>query len=223
MRSLSLIAPVLSLWLGACTQPPCPVPAEPAMGGVLQGQVRDAAGKPVTGALVLVADATGAAIPGTMRARSDDQGNWWTAQLPAGFTFVIVARVPGPNGPVMSTLGRPTEGSAARATDVTPATTILTVAALQGRAGMPGPFDADNHARAVALVEQALVSNPAPTAGDPAAASAWLAERRKGNAELSGCVDQLVQETGKGGSRDQVEAQVGARQSDPLDALKPVY
>jgi hypothetical protein len=189
---------------------------------VIQGQVRGADGQPVEGATVMAADAKGVAIPGTMRARTDGTGAFWTAQLPPGFAYVLVARLPDGKGPTLSTLGRPVT-DAAPPTDISLATTILTLATMQGRTGMPGAFNPETWALAVQRVEQALATTPAPDTSDPAAVDAWLSQQREQDATLRANVALLGQELSAGASRDQVETQVGNRQTDPLDALKPIY
>ncbi|MEB3329908.1 MAG: carboxypeptidase-like regulatory domain-containing protein [Candidatus Sericytochromatia bacterium] len=222
MRPLPLPLLGLLVSLTGCTPAPCPVASTPATGGVVQGQVRGADGQPVEGATVVAADASGVAIPGTMRARTDQQGTFWAAQLPQGFAYVLVARLPDGKGTVLSTLGRPAEASPPE-TDITPATTILTLATMRGRAGMPGVFTPEAWALAVQQVEQALAGNPAPDLADPAAVEAWLRQRGEEDATLRANVALLGQELSAGGSREQVETQAGNRQSDPLDALKPIY
>ncbi|MEB3223363.1 MAG: carboxypeptidase-like regulatory domain-containing protein [Candidatus Sericytochromatia bacterium] len=219
---MSLLMLSLLATLAGCNPAPCPVVTSPPTGGVIQGQVRGTDGRPVEGATVMAADATGAAIPGTMRARTDAQGSYWAAQLPPGFAYVLVARPPDGKGPLLSTLGRPTEQAAAP-TDITRATTVLTLGTMRGRAGMPGAFSPEAWALAVQRVELALESEQAPDLADAAAVEAWLRRQGEGDTTLRASVAQLNQELSAGGAREQVEAQAGNRQSDPLDALKPIY
>lgn len=210
------------LALSACTQLPCPQPGPPGVGGMVRGRVLDLEGQAIAAASVAPADVTGAAIPGMMRARTNDQGEFWAAQLPLGFQYVLVARFPGANGLVLSTLARPS-ADAPTAHDITPATSLVVLATMKGRAGMPGPFTPTTFAQVVARVQRALSQTQKPDMRDAGAMTDWLTARRGEDQALATLLDDLARESAQPGSREQLEAAVGAAPVGPLDAFKPFF
>lgn len=218
---LGLLAGAACL-LVACTQNPCPLPVRPGLGAVVIGQVVGAQDAPVEAAWVVPADATGAPIPGMMRARTDAAGRFWAGQVPPGFAYVLQARLPDSGQPVYSGLAQPAL-EAEHSWELSPATTVVTVLALQGRVGMPGLFDRGVYTQTVDAVKVWLKQRPQPDIADQGSLRAWMDERQREDPALQARMRQLMTETARAGSREQVEAALALPHVGPLDALKPIY
>lgn len=205
-----------------CVQNPCPLPATPGVGAVMIGQVVDAQGAPIEAAWVVPADATGAPISGMMRARTDAAGRFWAAQVPSGFAYVLLARLPLPSESPFSGLAVP--DLAGEVTwELSAASTVVTVRVLRGRVGMPGTFDRTVYLQAVDAVRDWLAQRPQPNLSDASSVEVWLDERQREDPALQGWMRQLIVETARTGSREQVEALIAAPRLGPLDAFLPIY
>lgn len=209
-------------WVCACVQNPCPLPGTPGVGQLMVGQVLDLQGAPVEAAWVVPADATGAPISGMMRARTDAAGRFWTAQVPPGFAYVLLARLPAPGDSIYSGLAVPALAPDVN-WEVSAASTVVTMLILQGRAGMPGVFDRSAYQQAVDAVKDWLKQRPQPVLSDLSSLKAWMEARQQEDPALGGWMRQLSQETARAGSREQVEAAVAEPRVGPLDAFRPIY
>jgi hypothetical protein len=208
--------------LTACMQNPCPLPATPSLGSVLLGQVLNRESQPVASAWVAPADATGAPISGMMRSRTDATGRFWAVQVPPGFAYVLLARLPDSNEPAYSGLALPAP-KGEFLWELSPASTVVTGVLLEGRVGMPGVFDATVYRQALQAVNGWLRQRPQPVLNDISSLREWLNERQAEDPSLAGWMRQLAAETARAGSREQLETAVAEPRGGPLDAFKPIY
>ncbi|MFP5503932.1 MAG: hypothetical protein ACLGIN_15705 [Candidatus Sericytochromatia bacterium] len=145
---------------------------------------------PIAGVEVFVADAAGKRIPSIASVKTDAQGRYRLPQVPAGYTFLVVARVETAAGDeaLLKTLTRSSEVGATA--DLDTATTLVSVAALEGASEL-GELNLATFQRAVATTGKHLDAATLPDLADQDAVAAFMRELSEEVAALKETVAQL--------------------------------
>lgn len=218
----------------------CPpvTPADPGTGAIVRGTVRapaslvgDAAAPPGTEQVVPIADvsladAAGNPIAGTFHPRTGDDGAYLVQRVPGDFAYAVIARFPGADGQeiALRTLARPGTDVAAPS-DISLATTLVTMHVTEGQQGLVGTFDPAIFDKAVKRVDERLKTEPPPSLASSAAVKALVDGWALTDPELAAALAGLKEQVTKPAASPSALAAEVARTADPdpLDALRPIY
>ncbi|MEB3198551.1 MAG: hypothetical protein VKP62_15240 [Candidatus Sericytochromatia bacterium] len=155
--------------------------------------------QPLVGSEVYLADGTGAALPEIPPVFTDEAGEYLFADIPDGFTYVVLAMARTPAGlPVnLKTIVQARDGRA----DVDPATTLATEAVVDTREEGLGQFNTERFQQLQVTIREDLTRNGVPDLANPQA----VASRIVAIQEAAPTVRQVV-ETLREDLRDPGEA-----------------
>ncbi|MFN3431093.1 MAG: SMP-30/gluconolactonase/LRE family protein, partial [Candidatus Sericytochromatia bacterium] len=149
---------------------------------------------PVAVAEVFVADAAGKPIPGLKHVKSDSKGRFAIPDVPAGYTYVVVARVKTAAGDeaALKTLAKVT--TLGTTVDMGTASTLVTTAAVQGRADALGEFNPATFQRAIEATARHLTADQVPDLADTSAILARMTALGEAVSELKTALGSLQSE-----------------------------
>jgi sugar lactone lactonase YvrE len=149
---------------------------------------------PVPVAEVFVADAAGNPIPGLKRVKSDSKGRFAIPDVPAGYTYVVVARIKTAAGDeaALKTLAKVT--TLGTTVDLGTASTLVTTAAVAGRSDALGEFNPATFQRAIEATARHLSADQVPDLADTGAILARMTALGEQVAELKTALGTLQSE-----------------------------
>ncbi|MNS61073.1 Serine/threonine-protein kinase PknD [compost metagenome] len=149
---------------------------------------------PVAVAEVFVADAAGNPIPGLKRVKSDSKGRFAIPDVPAGYTYVVVARIKTAAGDeaALKTLAKVT--TLGTTVDVGTASTLVTTAAVAGRSDALGEFNPATFQRAIEATARHLSADLVPDLADTGAILASMTALGEQVSELKTALGTLQSE-----------------------------
>lgn len=242
--ALSLLWPSLVFSLPGCAQPGATVVCldVAATGAFVRGLVEAPKGLtesgemtpaeaqtevPVEAADVALADAAGNPIPGLVHHRSDPEGYFRVLKVPAGYAYMVIARAQAADGRELTFKGLTTPSTSAdTAVELSLASTLVTQAILEGKSGLVGAFDAASYAAAVAKVQERIATLATPP--DPTNMAAGIALVNQWSEADTALAESLAKvkagATAPQATPQTLQAEVAkTRESEPLDALSPIY
>lgn len=184
-------------------------------GGNLQGATRGLLALEegvLEGVEVFVADAAGKPIPGLPSVRTNAKGQFSIPKVPAGFTYVVVARVETAAGEAASlkTLAKAT--TLGTTVDLDMANTLVTTAVVNGREDALGEFNAATFQRAVETTAKHLDPQALPDLADSSAVLTFMTALAEDVTELKSAVTELKSMLAKVSERlDELEAAIKDR------------
>jgi sugar lactone lactonase YvrE len=149
---------------------------------------------PVAVAEVFVADAAGNPIPGLKRVKSDSKGRFAIPDVPAGYTYVVMARIKTAAGDeaALKTLAKVT--TLGTTVDLGTASTLVTTAAVAGRSDALGEFNPATFQRAIEATARHLSADMVPDLADTGAILASMSALGEQVAELKTALGTLQSE-----------------------------
>jgi hypothetical protein len=129
---------------------------------------------PLAGAEVFLADAAGIAIPGLPSVKTDAQGRYAIANVPPGYSFVVVAAVKTAQGKDATLRTLVKSSAPGEANDMSVATTLVTLGLLDGKEGAVGAYDPARFRMAVEFTGAHLNDGALPDLADRSAMLAWM-------------------------------------------------
>lgn len=182
-------------------------------GGNMQGRgVLALTEQGLAGVEVFVADAAGKPIPGLPSVLTNAKGGFSIPKVPAGFTYVVAARVKTAAGDqaTLKTLAKAT--TLGTTVDLDVANTLVTTAVVNGREDALGEFNAATFQRAVETTAKHLDANSLPDLADGSAILAHMTALAEEVTELKSAVTELKSMLAKVTERlDQLEAEIKGR------------
>jgi sugar lactone lactonase YvrE len=166
----------------------------------------------LAGVEVYVADAAGKPIPGLPSVLTNAKGGFSIPKVPAGFTYVVAARVKTAAGDAttLKTLAKAT--TLGTTVDLDVANTLVTTAVVNGRQDALGEFNAATFQRAVETTAKHLSANTLPDLADSSAVLAHMTALAEEVTELKSAVSELKSMLAKVTERlDQLEAEIKGR------------
>jgi hypothetical protein len=148
--------------------------------------------KPLAGAVVYLADAAGEPIAGLSPALSDSRGRFQFFNVPKGYAYVLAARIKTAAGKevALRTMARVGDGSALA--DLSPASSVVTSAAVAGLKDL-GALDLAKFEAALEAVGQRLGGEALPDLGDRAALEAHIQRLQQADPTLKPLLDAVRQ------------------------------
>lgn len=182
-------------------------------GGNMQGRgVLALEEQGLAGVEVFVADAAGKPIPGLPSVLTNAKGGFSIPKVPAGFTYVVAARVKTAAGDAttLKTLAKAT--TLGTTVDLDVANTLVTTTVVNGREDALGEFNAATFQRAVETTAKHLDAKSLPDLADSSAILAHMAALAEEVTELKSAVTELKSMLAKVTERlDQLEAEIKGR------------
>lgn len=182
-------------------------------GGNMQGRgVLALEEQGLAGVEVFVADAAGKPIPGLPSVLTNAKGGFSIPKVPAGFTYVVAARVKTAAGDAttLKTLAKAT--TLGTTVDLDVANTLVTTTVVNGREDALGEFNAATFQRAVETTAKHLNAQSLPDLADSSAILAHMAALAEEVTELKSAVTELKSMLAKVTERlDQLEAELKGR------------
>jgi sugar lactone lactonase YvrE len=166
----------------------------------------------LAGVEVFVADAAGKPIPGLPSVLTNAKGGFSIPKVPAGFTYVVAARVKTAAGDAttLKTLAKAT--TLGTTVDLDMANTLVTTAVVNGRQDALGEFNAATFQRAVETTAKHLDAKTLPDLADSSAVLAHMTALAEQVTELKSAVTELKSMLAKVTERlDQLEAEIKGR------------
>jgi sugar lactone lactonase YvrE len=184
-------------------------------GGNMQGRgVLALEEKGLAGVEVFVADAAGKPIPGLPSVFTNAKGGFSIPRVPAGFTYVVAARVKTAAGDAttLKTLAKAT--TLGTTVDLDVANTLVTTTVVNGREDALGEFNAATFQRAVETTAKHLDAKSLPDLADSSAILAHLAALAEEVTELKSMLAKVTERL------DQLEAEIKGRgEASPTPAV----
>lgn len=150
--------------------------------------------KPLANSEVYLADAAGNPIPGVPPVKTDAQGNYSFPNVPAGYTFVVAAKIKTAAGKdaTLQTLAKAsTLGATA---NVSAASTLVTVDLADSQGSSLTDFNPASFQTAVQATANSLQDSDLPDLSDRAAIKAKLTELSQKVAALQSALDEIQKE-----------------------------
>lgn len=163
-----------------------------APAGAPTGEPLDEAGVPQ--AIVVLADALGNRVPGLDQATTDAEGRYKILRVPAGATFLVVARFTTKDGPeaAIKTLVRTTETGVKA--DLHTATTLVATDLSKTMDGFSSNLEAGTFDAAVGVARKQVNDGNVPDLTKEDAVQAMISTLLNFNPELTGHMNQLKQD-----------------------------